>query len=52
MTASNFAFWTELLCLPDYEVVYCQKEGDLPQYRMTVAPHTSVWHLFKDITGR
>lgn len=38
MTTPTLAFWTQLLCLPDYEVVYCQKEGDLPLYRMTVAP--------------
>jgi transposase len=38
MTASTFAFWTQLLCLPDYEVVYCHEEGDLQQYRLTVAP--------------
>src|SRR2546426_3722564 len=38
MTTPNFAFWTQLLGLPDYEVVYCQKEGDLQRYRFTVAP--------------
>jgi transposase len=38
MTAPTFAFWTQLLCLPDYEVVYCQKEGDLQRYRLTVTP--------------
>jgi transposase len=38
MTNSTFAFWTQLLDLPDYEVVYCQKESDLQRYRLTVAP--------------
>jgi transposase len=38
MTASTLAFWTQLLCLPEYEVVYCQQEQDLQQYRLTVAP--------------
>jgi transposase len=38
MTAPTFAFWTQLLDLPDYEVVYCQKESDLQRYRITVAP--------------
>src|SRR5947208_9300852 len=38
MPAPNFAFWTEVLDLPDYEVVYCQKESDLQSYRITVAP--------------
>ena len=38
MTAPTLAFWTHLLCLPDYEVVSCQKEGDLQRYRLTVAP--------------
>jgi transposase len=38
MTASTFAFWTTLLSLPDYEVVYCQKESDLQRYCITVRP--------------
>lgn len=38
MTTPTFAFWTQLLDLPDYEVVYCQKESDLHRYRITVAP--------------
>jgi transposase len=38
MTAPVFAFWTQLLDLPDYEVVYCQKESDLQRYCITVAP--------------
>ena len=28
MTTSPFAFWTQLLDLPAYEVVWCQKESD------------------------
>jgi transposase len=38
MTTPAFAFWTQLLDLPDYEVVFCQKEGDLQRYRLTVTP--------------
>jgi transposase len=38
MTAAPFTFWTELLDLPDYEVVYCQKESDLQRYRITLRP--------------
>jgi len=38
MTAATFTFWTQLLDLPDYEVVYCQKERDRQRYRITVAP--------------
>ena len=38
MTAPTFAFWTQLLALPDYEVVYCQKESDFQRYRITVTP--------------
>jgi transposase len=38
MTTSTFAFWTTLLGLPDYEVVYCQKESDLQRYCITVTP--------------
>jgi transposase len=38
MTTPNFAFWTQLLDLPEYEVVSCQKEGDFQRYRITVAP--------------
>jgi transposase len=38
MTAPTLLFWTSLLRLPDYEVVYCQEEPDLQQYRMTVVP--------------
>ncbi len=38
MAAPTLPFWTNLLRLPDYEVVYCQEEADLQQYRLTVAP--------------
>jgi transposase len=38
MTAPPLLFWTNLLRLPDYEVVYCQEEADLQMYRLTVAP--------------
>ena len=38
MTVPALSFWTNLLHLPDYEVVYCQEEADLRQYRMTVVP--------------
>jgi transposase len=38
MIAPTFAFWTQVLDLPDYEVVYCRKESDLQRYRLTVAP--------------
>jgi transposase len=38
MSASILQFWTNLLRLPDYEVVYCQEESDLQLLRMTVTP--------------
>jgi len=38
MTTPTFAFWTSVLALPGYEVVYGQKENDLHCYRFTVAP--------------
>lgn len=38
MSVPTLAFWTDLLRLPDYEVVFCQEEADLHQYRLTVAP--------------
>src|SRR5947209_2403763 len=38
MSVPTSSFWTNLLRLPDYEVVSCQEESDLQQYRMTVAP--------------
>ena len=38
MTAATFAFWTQLLALPDYEVVFCQKDSDLQRYSITLAP--------------
>jgi hypothetical protein len=31
MTGQSLPFWTELLRLPDYEVVFCQPESDLGQ---------------------
>src|SRR5437588_746330 len=38
MTGQSLQFWTDLLQLPDYEVVFCQEEADCHQYRLTVAP--------------
>jgi hypothetical protein len=38
MTGQSLQFWTDLLRLPDYEVVYCQLEADLGHYRLTVTP--------------
>jgi transposase len=38
MTGQSLPFWTELLRLPDYEVLHCQEESDLRLYRLTVAP--------------
>ena len=38
MVGQALSFWTELLRLPDYEVVFCQEESDLRRYRFTVAP--------------
>jgi transposase len=38
MTNATFAFWTSVLSLPGYEVLFCQKESDLQRYRLTVAP--------------
>lgn len=38
MVGQVFSFWTDLLRLPDYEVVFCQEERDLGRYRFTVAP--------------
>jgi hypothetical protein len=38
MATPNFAFWTSLLNLSGYEVVFCQKESDLQRYRFTIAP--------------
>src|SRR5437870_13509675 len=38
MTGQSLHFWTDLLRLPDYEVVFCQEEPDLRQYSLTVAP--------------
>jgi len=38
MVGQALPFWTDLLRLPDYEVVFCQLETDLRCYRFTVAP--------------
>src|SRR3954462_10144026 len=38
MSVPTLSFWTELLRLPDYEVLSCQQEADLQLYRLTVAP--------------
>lgn len=38
MAGQTLSFWTELLQLPDYEVVFCREETDLRLYRFTVAP--------------
>src|SRR5277367_4563392 len=38
MSEPRLAFWTQLLQLPDYEVVFCQQETDLRRYRFTLAP--------------
>jgi transposase len=38
MSSFPLTFWTNLLRLPDYEVVYCQAEPEFPRYRFTVAP--------------
>ena len=38
MAEPTLAFWTQLLQLPDYEVVFCQQETDLRRYRFTLAP--------------
>ncbi len=38
MSVPTMSFWTNLLRLPDYEVVSCREESDLHQYRVTVAP--------------
>ena len=38
MTTCSLPFWTDLLQLPDYEVVGCQLEADLRRYRLSLAP--------------
>src|SRR5260370_30213175 len=38
MTATTLQVWTDLLAVPDYEVVYCQADADRRQYHLTVAP--------------
>src|SRR6266436_4398240 len=42
MTAAHLQFWTDLLRVPDYEVVYCQTDADLGQYHFTVTPKNRV----------
>lgn len=37
MTVPALSFWTNVLRLPDYEVVYCEEATDLQRYRFTVA---------------
>src|ERR1700693_3177182 len=38
MTAATLQFWTDLLGLPDYDVLHCQAEADPRYYRLTVGP--------------
>src|SRR5215216_8108899 len=38
MTTCSLPFWTDVLQLPDYEVVGCQLEADLRRYRLTLTP--------------
>lgn len=38
MVGQALSFWTDLLRLADYEVVFFQEESDLRRYRLTVAP--------------
>jgi transposase len=38
VTTPTFAFWTSVLALPGYEVVFAQKESDLHRYCFTVVP--------------
>lgn len=38
MVGQALSFWTDLLRLPDYEVVCFREESDLRRYRLTVAP--------------
>jgi transposase len=42
MTAASLSFWTELLGLPDYEVVHGQAEANPRHYQFTVAPKQRV----------
>jgi transposase len=42
MAGQSLQFWTNLLQLPDYEVVYCQEDSDLRQYHFTVTPKQRV----------
>jgi transposase len=38
MSVNPLSFWTQLLHLPDYEVLFCREEPDFPRYRFTIAP--------------
>jgi transposase len=38
MVGQALSFWTDLLQLPDYEVVFYQEDNDLRRFRITVAP--------------
>lgn len=42
MDGQTLAFWTDLLRLPDYEVVHCQADSDLRRYCFTVAPRQRI----------
>jgi transposase len=38
MSGVTLAFWTDLVRLPGYHVVFCQEEADQHLYRLTLAP--------------
>jgi transposase len=38
MSVTPLSFWSDLLHLPNYEVVFCQQEIDFLRYRFTIAP--------------
>ena len=38
----NLPFWTEVLQLPDFQVVHCQEESDRHLLRLTVTPKHAV----------
>lgn len=42
MTTNSLQVWTDLLALPDYDVVHCQAEAERRHYRLTVAPRHRV----------
>src|ERR1051325_11475071 len=42
MPASTLPFWTDLLGLPDYDVLHCQAEADRRHYCFTVGPRHRV----------